>query len=75
MKPEIEVATGVRSVLEAVEGLHFPLTRLQLIVARGDRWVDLTGHDPRTLGALLAPIEETLFASASDLVERLEHLI
>ncbi len=75
MKPDVEVATGVRSVLEAVEGLHFPLTRLQLIVARGDRWVDLTGHDPRTLGALLGPLEETTFASPSDLVECLEHVI
>jgi hypothetical protein len=75
MKPEVEVSTGVRSVLEAVEGLRFPLTRLQLIVARGDRWIDLTGHDPRTLGAMLGPLEETTFASASDLVERLEHLL
>ncbi len=64
--------TGMTTLLDAVEGIHFPTDKETLIKERGDRSINLTGHDPEQLRVVLLRIDENDFSSVSDLVQKLE---
>lgn len=64
--------TGMTTLMDAVDGIHFPIDRQHLIEERGDRTVNLTGHQPEQLRVVLLRIDETEFNSVTDLVQKLE---
>lgn len=64
--------TGMTTLLDAVEGVHFPTSKDQLIQERGDRPINLTGHQSEQLRVVLLRIDDTDFNSVSDLVSKLE---
>lgn len=66
---------GVATVLDAVEGVTFPVDRDALIQERGDATVNLTGDRPERLRVLLLRTEADRFLSVTDLVQRLEGAI
>lgn len=64
---------GVASVLEAVEGEHFPVSREKLLLDRGDREVEVRPGVRRKLRDLLEPCRECEeFSSAEDLISQIE---
>lgn len=64
--------TGMTTLLDAVEGVHFPIDKERLIQERGDRPINLTGHQQEQLRVVLLRIDDSDFSSVSDLVQKLE---
>lgn len=64
--------TGMTTLMDAVEGVHFPTDKQHLIDERGDRTINLTGHQSEKLRVVLLRIDDTEFNSVSDLVQKLE---
>jgi hypothetical protein len=67
--------TGLTTVMDAVEGVHFPVAKDKLIEERGDAVINLTGDHPETLQVLLLRTDTNEFYSVTDLVEQLEHVV
>lgn len=67
--------TGLTTVMDAVEGLHFPIAKDKLIEERGDSVINLTGDRPERLQVLLLRTDSNEFYSVTDLVEQLEHVL
>lgn len=65
-------ATGLSTLMTAVEGVHFPVDKEVLMRERGDATVDLTGDRPEKLRVLLLRTEGERFMSVTDLVQQLE---
>jgi hypothetical protein len=66
---------GPASVLEAVEGVHFPVKKQDLIQDRGEATVNLTGHQSEKLRVLLLRTDAEEFFSVTDLVQKIETAI
>lgn len=64
--------TGMTTLMDAVEGIRFPIDRKHLIDERGDRTINMTGHQPEQLRVVLLRIDEDEFNSVTDLVQKLE---
>jgi len=63
---------GMTTLMDAVEGVHFPTDKQHLIEERGDRTINLTGHQPEQLKVVLLRIDDNEFNSVTDLVQKLE---
>lgn len=64
---------GVASVLDAVEGEHFPVSREKLLSDRGDRVVEVRPGVQRKLRELVEQCGECEdFSSAEDLISQIE---
>lgn len=63
---------GMTTLMDAVEGIHFPVDRQHLIDERGDRTINMTGHQPEQLRVVLLRIDEDEFNSVTDLVQKLK---
>lgn len=66
---------GVATVLDAVDGCKFPVTKQELIEARGDKEIELRGGSREKLRVVLLRTDENEFLSVTDLVSKLERVV
>ncbi|MNR82088.1 hypothetical protein D3C86_704100 [compost metagenome] len=66
---------GVGTVLDAVQGCTFPVSRQELIAARGDKDIELRGGSREKLRVVLLRSEADEFLSVTDLVQKLERVV
>ncbi|HEY9898022.1 MAG TPA: hypothetical protein V6D00_02465 [Pantanalinema sp.] len=66
---------GIATLMDAVEGVHFPIKKDQLIAQKGDETIDLTGDRPERLRVMLLRVEDDEFLSVTDLVQKIEHAL
>ena len=66
---------GVASLMQATEGVHFPVSREKLVLERGERDVEFRhGHKEKLRVILLRCDECDDFASFEDLLSQVEDL-
>jgi len=66
---------GVSTVLDAVEGCAFPVSKQELIDTRGDKDIELRGGSREKLRVVLLRTDEDEFLSVTDLVQKLERVV
>lgn len=66
---------GVSTVLRAVDGCGFPLSKQELIETRGDQEVELAGGLREKLRVMLLRVDADEFLSVTDLVQKLTRAI
>ncbi len=66
---------GVRTVLDAVQGCSFPVSKQELIDTRGDKDIELRGGSREKLRVVLLRAEADEFLSVTDLVQKLERVV
>lgn len=66
---------GVGTVLDAVEGCKFPVSRAELIAARGDADIELRGGSREKLRVVLLRSDAEEFLSVTDLVQKISGLV
>ncbi|MNX75739.1 hypothetical protein D3C86_1072260 [compost metagenome] len=66
---------GVATLMDAVEGVRFPIKKEQLIAQKGDETIDLTGDRPEKLRVMLLRVDDDEFLSVTDLVQKIEHAL
>lgn len=63
---------GMATLMDAVEGVRFPIDKQRLIDEKGEETIDLTGDRPERLRVLLMRTEADEFLSVTDLVQKIE---
>lgn len=66
---------GIATLMDAVEGVRFPIKKDRLIATKGDETVNLTGDRPEQLRVMLLRVDEDEFLSVTDLVQKIEHAL
>ncbi|MNT65510.1 hypothetical protein D3C72_2034990 [compost metagenome] len=66
---------GVSTVLDAVEGCKFPVSKQELISARGDQEIELRGGSREKLRVVLLRTDADEFLSVTDLVQKLGRVV
>lgn len=66
---------GVSTVLNAVEGCAFPVSKQELIDTRGDQDIELFAGSREKLRLILLRTEADEFLSVTDLVQKIERVI
>lgn len=66
---------GIATLMDAVEGVRFPIKKDALIAQKGDETVDMTGDRPERLKVMLLRVEDDEFLSVTDLVQKIESAI
>ena len=66
---------GVSTVLDAVEGCAFPVSKQELIDTRGDQDIELFAGSREKLRLILLRTEADEFLSVTDLVQKIERVI
>ncbi len=66
---------GVSTVLDAVEGCAFPVSKQELIDTRGDKEIELRGGSREKLRVVLLRSDSNEFLSVTDLVQKLTRVI
>lgn len=66
---------GVSTVLNAVEGCAFPVSRSELIAARGEQEIELRGGSREKLRVVLLRSDADEFLSVTDLVQKISGLV
>ncbi|MBO9541625.1 hypothetical protein J7643_13640 [bacterium] len=66
---------GIATLMDAVEGVRFPIKKDRLIAQKGDETIDLTGDRPEKLRVMLLRVDDDEFLSVTDLVQKIEHAL
>jgi len=66
---------GVGTVLDAVEGCAFPVSKQELMDTRGDKEVELLAGSREKLRVILLRTEEDEFLSVTDLVQKIQRVV
>jgi hypothetical protein len=66
---------GVSTVLDAVEGCAFPVSKQELMDTRGDQDVELRGGSREKLRVILLRTEADEFLSVTDLVQKIARVV
>lgn len=66
---------GVNTVLDAVDGCAFPMSKQELIAARGDQEIEMRAGSREKLRVVLLRAEADEFLSVTDLVQKLERVV
>ncbi len=66
---------GVSTVLDAVQGCAFPVSKQELMATRGDQDVELRGGSREKLRVILLRTEADEFLSVTDLVQKISRVV
>lgn len=66
---------GVSTVLDAVDGCSFPVSKEELMAARGEQEIELRGGSREKLRVVLLRSDADEFLSVTDLVQKISGLV
>lgn len=66
---------GVGTVLDAVEGCAFPVSKQELMDTRGDQEIELLAGSREKLRVILLRTDEDEFLSVTDLVQKIQRVV
>lgn len=66
---------GVSTVLDAVEGCAFPVSKQELMDTRGDKEIELLAGSREKLRVILLRTDEDEFLSVTDLVQKIQRVV
>lgn len=66
---------GVSTVLDAVQGCAFPVSKRELIETRGDQEIEMRGGSREKLRVVLLRSDADEFLSVTDLVQKLSRVV
>lgn len=66
---------GVGTVLDAVEGCAFPVSKQELMDTRGDKEIELLAGSREKLRVILLRTDEDEFLSVTDLVQKIQRVV